>query len=694
MNQSTPESTQELIANCYPLVPESIMTPSRCELSDIELQIIAGNLPEHLHGHVFVVGPVGSVNSGDFPDPDGTSILDGDGMVYRLDFNQPGKVKLKTKLLKPPCYYADKATRPGTKYAKYQFRNHGISRFTISLGLRNELNTAFLPIPSSGNGNDRLLVTYDAGRPYEIDTETLEVVTPIGANQEWRSETSLKLPFLPILSTAHPAFDAYTKEMFTVNYGRSAGNFLESIPFIYEIDELPEVIDELLEAIAQLISAQDFIKDWLRLFWRFSQDISQFYLSLIAQVTKLEIDDFLYLIRWNGVSELERWKLVNADGTPIKINQSIHQIAVSQDYVVLMDTAFTTGIEQVLNKPFPSSQGTERLLRELLSRPSSPDSSIYIVRRTDLKAGQKPACSQLEVTVVARKVVIPLEAAHFLVDYQNPRGEITLHVAHISAADVSEWLREYDVSAYKSHDPVPNRLYGMQQNEMDISRLGRYVIDSESGRILQSKVIYDSQCTWFVALYAYRDRLPTGMPPKQLTDIYWVSLGLWKELTTKFIYDLYKDYKYRAVPLPEMLRLADQGIPACLFRLHTSPESMAIADCYQFPSGYIASSPQFIPLNEQEESQTNGYIICTVCAPNNHEVWIFHAEHLAQGPLCKLTHPSFKFGLTIHTAWLPKIAPRTATYQVPVRQDYQTLVKQKSPEIQELFEDHVYPHFK
>jgi len=234
------------------------MTASRCELTDIKLQTLHGTIPDDLQGHVFIVAPVGSVNSGDFPSPDGTSILDGDGMIYRLDFDKKGEVGLKTRLVKPPCYYADKASRPETKYAKYGFRNYGITRFSLYLGIRNELNTAFLPMKFRDESNWRLLVTYDAGRPYEIDTQTLEVRTPVGANIEWRlrcapvsgSETSLQLPFQPVLSTAHPAFDAHTSEMFTVNYGRSLSNFLESVPFIYDIDELPEQVDEFIEAIA------------------------------------------------------------------------------------------------------------------------------------------------------------------------------------------------------------------------------------------------------------------------------------------------------------------------------------------------------------------------------------------------------------------------------------------------------------
>ena len=80
---------------------------------------------------------------------------------------------------------------------------------------------AFLPVKFAGDEQERLLITYDAGRQYEIDPESLELVTPVGSNQEWRPEVKVNFPFAPVLSTAHPAFDARQSEMFTINYGRS-----------------------------------------------------------------------------------------------------------------------------------------------------------------------------------------------------------------------------------------------------------------------------------------------------------------------------------------------------------------------------------------------------------------------------------------------------------------------------------------
>jgi carotenoid cleavage dioxygenase-like enzyme len=113
---------------CSCPVPESILKTDRWELNDIEMKI-EGKLPDDIQGHVFIVAPVGTVESGGLPFPDGNSFMDGDGMVYRLDFDQPDQVNLKTGLLKPPDYYADKATRPGSKYDKYQFRDYGSKVF-------------------------------------------------------------------------------------------------------------------------------------------------------------------------------------------------------------------------------------------------------------------------------------------------------------------------------------------------------------------------------------------------------------------------------------------------------------------------------------------------------------------------------------------------------------------------------------
>lgn len=436
----------------------------------------------------------------------------------------------------------------------------------------------------------------------------------------------------------------------------------------------------------------DILRDILRKNLQWIQDLIEDNMSLIRKLTGVDIEDFVYLIRWDGAGNLERWKLLLPDGSPVKIEQTMHQIGITKDYIILIDTAFIAGIEQVLNNPLPDIPDVERTFRELLENSDLPDSVVYLVRRCDLKAGQHPIYSQQEVPVLVKKLVIPMSSIHFLVDYENPEGKVTLHLAHTCAWPVAEWIRKYDLSAYPPHEPISSRVYSMVSNEMDIGRLGRYVIDGDRAEIVDSKIIYASPHTWGTGLYAYRERLSSRKQVAKIENIYWCSFGLWPEIMTKFLFELYKNYPYRAVSLKDLLDLSKQGVPSCLFRVETS--SMLIIDSYEFPTGYIGSSPQFIPRSGSEDGSTDGYIICNVFTPQRSEYWIFDATNLKKAPLCKLSHPSLKFGFSIHTTWLPQIGHRQAGYNIPVKLDYQKEVGESSLEIQKLFEDEVYPYFK
>jgi len=139
------------------------------------------------------------------------------------------------------------------------------------------------------------------------------------------------------------------------------------------------------------------------------------------------LEDFVYLIRWNGRDDLERWRLVLDDGSSVKIKQCIHQIGVSQDYIILMDTSFKFELWQAINNPFSDNKTLARFLRKMLDRPMQPRTTIYIVPRDRLQTGERPLRDRQEVKVVATKVELPLESTHFLVDRENPQNQITLH---------------------------------------------------------------------------------------------------------------------------------------------------------------------------------------------------------------------------------------------------------------------------
>jgi Retinal pigment epithelial membrane protein len=248
MNVNTTKTAEDIKKS----FPRSILSVSREEFGLPEdnqnakppLKLIVEDgkiLPEGLHGHIFIISAAGSVDSQSlfednivFPSSDGsTPFYNGDGIVYRIDLdNLEQGISLTTRLLKTPCYYADIAT---TKcLPDFKFQNFGIMRMSKKLGIRNQLNTGFLPMKYSEEEGERLLVTWDMGRPYEIDTKTLEIVTPVGFNEEWRAMNYLlsRLPFQPnfcfklVHSSAHPCFDPKSRQMFTVNCGWSVLTFV------------------------------------------------------------------------------------------------------------------------------------------------------------------------------------------------------------------------------------------------------------------------------------------------------------------------------------------------------------------------------------------------------------------------------------------------------------------------------------
>ncbi len=674
--------------------PEASMTVTRTEVTNIELNLVdeKDKIPEDLCGHVFIMGPVGSVdccnsNSTIFPSGDGTSLFNGDGMIYRLDFgNLNNQIKLTTQIVKTPCYYADAASTPGTKYANLGFFNLGLARFSPILGFRNELNTAFIPFKFSQEKNWRLLVTWDAGRPYEIDPVTLKVVTPIGWNKEWR-EQKLPLNTIPFIfqfaaTGAHPVFDPNTNQLFMVNWGKSY------LTLMYPV---------LIHQLVAIVNRLKFLKGFFKVAFWLLRKIVQLFQSLIHLLGG-KSEDFVYLLCWNGTGDLQKWQIIHSNGTPVQLEQSMHQIGLTRDYIVLMDTAFKIGPEQLIPNPVPESEHVEIDLRDVLNYPQSPDTNVYIVRRADL---EKPGNS----SVVGKKVVIQREIAHFITDYDNPDGKITLHAAHNSAWDPAEWLHDYDYSTESEHSPIGHDLVGMTVGTMDINSLCRCVIDAETGRLDEHIVVSDPKYTWATSIYANSSIVPLN----RYKNIYWNCWGCWEDLTTQFMYDLYKSYKYRQVKPEDILKIAKQGKPANLCRLDT--EKMEIVDGYQFPAGCFGNSPQFVPRSPRSiytQDSTDGYIVCVVLSKdsenesntNNSEIWIFDAANLKQGPLCKLSDRTnqVKFGLTIHTTWLPEIAKRTASYHIPIKEDYEYLVQQQPlellEEIQNLFDQEVYPHFE
>lgn len=536
--------------------PSSTLTGSRVEL-DAALEVLAGAVPRDMLGHALV--------NASLPYGDGTPLFTGDSMIYRLSF-AGGGARLRSKVLATPCHAIDMAAGDDDTM---RFRNSGFVRMSSAFGARNFGNTALVPIQDG-----RLLATYDAGRPWEIDPVSLEVVTPVGLQTAWS-------PFLPPITpglnfftlnmaTAHPAYDPDQRTTYIVNYA--------------------------------------------------------------TPIEGLSVEPFVRLLWWDGGTEPSSTTLVDADGEPVLLHMSCHQMQVTESFVILLDGAFQIEPEQMAGND--------------VSRAQLSDSVLWFIRKSDLAAGGQ---------TVATRVVIPIEAAHFQVDRADAGGRVTLLLAHQNSADPSEWVRESDTIAGTGRAVDPATV-PMLVAPADQGLLGRYVVDVASATVVEESRLP----AWALTLWSQ----DTRTPPAGLGTAFWSSIGFDPALLTQRVLDLYVDHPHRQVPVAELPTVA---IPGSLMRIDQN--ALTIGDQFEMPRGYLPMSPTFVP--RDGGGADDGYLMVFAIGPEADEVWIFDANDLGYGPVCRLGHPDFDIPFTLHSTWLGELRSQTQpAYLAPVRDDY------------------------
>jgi len=721
-------------------------TTTRKEI-DVELQLKEGAIPNDLCGFIFINSAAGTVNSNGVPFPknnaDGTEnqeyatpLINGDGMVYRIDLTQPGKIHVKTGLMKPPCYYADLATTYDSKndnpYYKFHFESNGLARLSSTLGTRNELNTAITPVRFKNDNQYRLLANFDAGRPYEFDPKNFSMITAIGENKKWHSglPPMLVQPFPMILTTAHPVFDPDTEELFTVNFTKDLEGLMAPTTIMgdlfKDLDWLKSELKKLINDVKDLrpeeqrtrlgrflgtahLNAPNANKTWFQKLMNLIKRIfHKWYYKHISNT------DDIYVIKWNGTKELHRWRIVDENGKGILIQHNMHQLSLSRDYLILGDTNFKFTLDGMMNFPFVNDAEIDRFTRELLTGPMNDYSSFYIVKRADLVPGVE--------TVKAVKAVLPEETVHFSANYDNPDNLITLHTAHNCSACAAEWLRTYDIRQVEPNIPMDEEFLGLvSMGEVDISKIGKVVLNPETGALLEPESVFleltgdldakdPGPHTWSVGLYTYNNMLSSDCNVAKIEYVYWQAYGLHKAWLTQFIYNLYKDPKRnRTYSAEEMEVFTAKGANFVLECIETN--TMQATDYFTFPDNHYYWSLQFAP--KKNKSTTvhdgkNGYILTTVIcgevvAENqisyNAEIWLFDAANLKSGPICKLNHPELSFGFTIHSVWTAEANEVSkAGYVLNVKEDYDYMVAQIPDtklrnSIQQFFDEKVYPFF-
>ena len=719
----------------------NLLTSTR-EPLDIELKVKEGKIPEDLSGFVFINSGAGTVNSGGLPYerklPDGefnqefgSPVINGDGYMYRFDLTEPGKVKLKTRLLKTPCFYADIASspilNPNNPYADIAFKNRGLARMSMKLGTRNQINTAITPFRKPGDEQSRLLATFDAGRPFEFDPKSLDLITPIGENKFWRAGTPpfLNNPFPMVLTTAHPVYDPETKEVFSVNFTKTTKNLLSATEIFHLIfsseQEIERKLEERISRWEQIDDKEQVVKEVNDFFYEEATEeepksvwdkVRGWYWKIIGR--HFSNEDAVYLIQWTGEKNPTSYKIVNENGSNIQIQHNMHQIGFTRDYVLMADTNFKFTLDVMLNNPFPNNERIDSFLRELLDGAQNDYSTLYIVHRKDLLPENKE--------VKAHKVVLPVEMVHFSANYENPGGVVTLHAAHNCSACPAEWIRYYDKCKLHNNPIDPQRVGMLAVGEMDIGKIGKIVIDVENRDNLEDKTVFlhlegkpgeedPGPHTWGVGLYTYHDMLSPDKNVGEIKHIFWQAYGLDDQLLTDFMYRLYQDPdRNRVYSAEQMLEFTQKGAPFVLETVET--DSMKVTDYYSFPKGTYMWSLQFVPSNSQNNDipeSMNGYILCTVIGEEKSitntssyfsEIWIFDATDLKKGPVSKLHHDELQFAFTIHSVWVKQAAEVSMPdYNIDIKQDYEEQIKHIKrrwlrKKVQSLMKMHVYPHFR
>jgi len=746
-------------------IPNSIMKASREEIDELELEILkqennqlslVENLPDDLSGYVLIAAPL--------PYGDGSFVLNGDGMIYRLDLTE-GKAKLKTRIAKTPCYYADLAIKnQPEKYPDYfKFKNGGPSRMSLFLGSRNQLNTAFLKT------SEQLFVTFDAGRPYEIDPSSLEILEPIGNTKDWKEmfpiSDILGTLFGTYLNPAHPVIDVkgLKEELFTINYstgykgtyrdsiyntlssGKSSINEQNSIKKIIKIiNSCRQLFHIILKILTKEFTLIFFILVYLgcdrlislgrELFEKFSkiENLNLFTENIQSGYANLICYDF-------ETKKFKSLKMILPSGKVVSPDQTIHQMAITKDYIIFMDIAFKIELSQILY-PFWSesinnfkeyitkklnnlcekfqffkdkfkvekiSSYIDKYADSRFLRPIPPKqyTNLYIVDRKLLSEKLENNQNKIEV----KKTTIEHEVSHFVADYCNPENKIILHVGHNNGSDVTEPIRKSDLP-FRGH-VIMEEFAGMFVGTTDLGSLHRYVIDAETGVVINDKNdkdhIQDSKYTWSPSVYTHRELCNQSVDETADTvkNIYWMSWGFSWETIPERIYKVYQNGRFRHI---HHTQLPEDYKPTQLLRLDT--EKMEIVDSFEFPYGHFACTPQFIPSSlpcpENKEPSIHGYIVCVVLADNpenpnqpQDEFWILHADDFNNKPVYRLRSPKLDLGLTIHSTWLEDInkenyseSERRQKREKSVYEDYTELIK-KRPKIKELFEECVYSNF-
>lgn len=569
---------------------------TRTRDSELDLQCLAGGLPDDLDGALYISQCLGTPGA----------YFAGEPNIVRLRF-RGARARITNRRLWTPSLFAVKQL----EHTRYRFRSWGFFQWSFALGMQ-------LYPEGMGLLNDgRIMVTGDICRPYVIDPETLLAETPIGRAREWMSFAlgpALKMTgrLFPIINTSQGPFcDRETGEMFTLDY----------------------------------------------------------------RLADADPEHPVRLLRWPGHGPLESWLVEDLQGNPIQIHQSVHDVVCSRNYVLLCDTAIAVGNGIF----FPWTN---------LPKPK-PYSVIHIIDRRELRRGA--------ARVRARRVTVPRPAISLFAEYEDPGEHIKLYMLHLAALNPVDLVRPGDVDL--DGRPFPANLIGYGTlPPVDLGGLGRHILDAARGTVVESTFLEDPAYTWYPYMLSYPHRHQRHYAGQ---DVFILFRGYHPSLLPKRMLEQYRDTPQRRVPLERLIGSDAIRCPPSICRIST--ERMEIVDAFQFPERVHCHTQYYI---DPTHGVGEGYVLAAVVTDSydparssGQEYWLFRADRLSEGPICRLGHVDLDNTTVFHGVYIPErhapaVRPDVSRYHIPIREDYpEEDLRLWGEPVLRLFREKIYPYY-
>jgi len=233
---------------------------------------------------------------------------------------------------------------------------------------------------------------------------------------------------------------------------------------------------------------------------------------------------------------------------------------------------------------------------------------------------------------------------------------------------------------------------------LDLSSIGKHVLDVKQGRVAHSQYLDQMPYTWGPYIYTY---MGAKTSPFHGQDLFVMFKGFSKDILPKRIFHAYKDINSRRISLDQMI--GGKGLQHNNSICRIATDDLSIADAYVFPDGVLSLT---IACLESKDNEKPGYVLAGVVkdeivegTSSGHEYWLFPADNLAGGPICKLGHPDLNNSTLFHIVYVPDSIGENqknhaAPYHISLRDDYpEDEVKKWGQEVASVFRDAIWPYF-